>query len=182
MGPIAAIQTCLAKYFHLQGRAGRPEYWWFYLFVVIATGLAALVDGLIFGFETTQEPGNHPITLVVAFVTFFPLLAAGWRRMHDTGRPGWYVILPQIVLAAGFVVLFIGIFGFAAIERVAGVEPERLRGPASVIGVAGAVALYLAALAAAIVKLWWLVRPGEEGTNAFGPPPVYQTPASGGAA
>ena len=44
-----AIGTCFSKYVTFSGRARRPEYWWFFLFVVIVSFAASLVDGLRFG-------------------------------------------------------------------------------------------------------------------------------------
>ena len=99
MGFTTAVRTCLTKFFVLKGRAARPEYWWFYLFGLLVTGAASVFDGLIFGFDVEDEVGKHPFTLVASFVIFFPLLAAGWRRMHDVGREGWFMLLPQILLS-----------------------------------------------------------------------------------
>ncbi len=39
-----AISTCLSKFFDFNGRASRPEYWWFYLFSVLLAWGAMLVD------------------------------------------------------------------------------------------------------------------------------------------
>lgn len=171
MGFTEAVRTCFSKYLHMAGRAKRPEYWWFLLFTILATAVASVVDGVVFGFETEQTPGNHPVTMVVSFLVFFPSLAAGWRRMHDTGHPGWYVLLPQIVFLIGVGVFMIGLFGAAAVED-AEVGPGPLSGPASVVGYSAAGVLVAAVIAAVLFKVWWLTRPGDPAPNAYGPPPA----------
>ncbi|MGZ4958688.1 MAG: DUF805 domain-containing protein [Methylomonas sp.] len=76
-----AISTCLSKYADFNGRAARPEYWWFYLFTLLVSWTALLLD-------PTQ-------TLYVLFGIAFllPGLAAGARRLHDTDHSGWWQLL-----------------------------------------------------------------------------------------
>lgn len=170
-GPARAIRHCLSRYLHFGGRTGRSDYWWFYGVALAAALVAHLIDGLVFGFEAEAEPGKHPLTLVVSFVALFPTLSAGWRRMQDTGRPGWYVVLPMLLVLATTASLLVGVFGFGLIEAL-GADPETLRDVAAPVGVAVLVIAYAAILAAALLKLWWLTRPGDDGTNAYGPPPA----------
>jgi uncharacterized membrane protein YhaH (DUF805 family) len=170
MGSTQAVKTCLRKFIHLGGRASRSEYWWFYLFVILATVAAQTIDSLIFGFPAINESGRYPLTLIVSFVLFWPTLSAGWRRMHDTGHPGWYVILPQAIAMAGLIAFMVGVFGFGLVEGATG-DTQTYRGIAGVVGVAGLVALWAAVLAAFVLKLWWLTRPGDPAPNAYGPPP-----------
>ncbi|QDY68391.1 DUF805 domain-containing protein [Qingshengfaniella alkalisoli] len=171
MGFMDAVKTCFAKFLTLQGRASRPEYWWFFLFVILGGLVAQMIDGLIFGFATEEEPGRHPITLIFWFVTLFPALAAGWRRMHDTGRPGWFMILPTIIVLCAFAGLLLGVLGFGAIEAV-GADPVRLHPVAAVVGLTGLYVTYAVILVASILKLWWLTRPGDTSDNHYGPVPT----------
>ncbi|MEE4377275.1 MAG: DUF805 domain-containing protein, partial [Candidatus Competibacteraceae bacterium] len=101
---------------------------------------------------------------------FIPLLAAGWRRLHDTGRPGWWLLIPMLVSLAFMLMLFAGIFAFAGAER-AGVDPEALRGPAALLGVTGMTIAGVVQLVLAVLMLWWLTRLGDEMDNAYGRPP-----------
>jgi uncharacterized membrane protein YhaH (DUF805 family) len=68
-----------AAYAQFDGRASRSEYWWFYLFTVLA-GLAAEIVGSTVGSLAT-----------LAF--FLPGLALAVRRLHDVGRSGWWVLI-----------------------------------------------------------------------------------------
>jgi uncharacterized membrane protein YhaH (DUF805 family) len=171
MGFPDAIATCFRKYASVSGRASRPEYWWFFLFVFLADTTANMADGLIFGFDTDGNLTRHPITLVVGLGTLLPALAAGWRRMQDTGRPGWFVVLPTLIALGGMVGVMVGVAGFSLLHAI-GANPETLRGIASVLGVTGLAAVYLAVLVAGLLKLWWLTRPGTPSANAYGPVPA----------
>ena len=68
-----------AAYAQFEGRASRSEYWWFYLFTVLA-GLAADTIG--------DTVGN-----IASLALFLPSLALAARRLHDTGRSGWWFLL-----------------------------------------------------------------------------------------
>jgi transcriptional regulator with XRE-family HTH domain len=75
----AAVRICLSKYASFEGRGARPEYWWFVLFVIVATGAATLV--------------HERVGAVVLVLLVVPLVAAGARRLHDTDRSGWWQLL-----------------------------------------------------------------------------------------
>ena len=68
-----------AAYAQFDGRASRSEYWWFYLFTLLA-GLAAEIVG--------STVGN-----LATLVFFLPSLALAARRLHDVGRSGWWVLI-----------------------------------------------------------------------------------------
>ncbi|MCV6598159.1 MAG: DUF805 domain-containing protein [Mangrovicoccus sp.] len=173
MGFATAIRTCLTKYFALAGRAARPEYWWFALFCALICLAASLFDGMIFGFDAENTPGQHPITMIASFVTFFPLLAAGWRRMHDTGRPGWVALLPECMVLLGFVAFLISVGLAGLIGHVTDAPSDTMRDVDRVIGQSTVILFYAAAIGAALLKLWWLTRPGDEGANEYGPAPTH---------
>ena len=92
-----AVKTCFSKYVDFQGRASRPEYWWFFLsyiilyFVVLAIGAALKIPALVF---------------VLAVAYFLPLLSAAVRRLHDTGRSGWWYLIALVPLV-GFIILIV---------------------------------------------------------------------------
>lgn len=91
---VEGIRTCLAKYAVFDGRAGRSEYWWFMLFVILAGSVGATV--------------HEALGSVVLLCLLVPLVAAGTRRLHDTGHSGWWqlfglapfgVVVPLVLLA-----------------------------------------------------------------------------------
>ncbi len=85
-----AVRTCFGKYVTLSGRATRSEFWWFALFFCVAFLGAGLVDGFV---------GAGGILLAVLFVGLLPpVYAVCVRRLHDTGRSGWYLLASLIPL------------------------------------------------------------------------------------
>ena len=73
-----------AAYAQFEGRASRSEYWWFYLFTVLATAAADMLSGTI---------GN-----IASLAFFLPGLALVARRLHDTGRSGWWFLIAFTVI------------------------------------------------------------------------------------
>ncbi len=95
-----AINTCLKKYVQFQGRATRPEFWHFVLFVFLMHCAAGILDNALgFGF-------TRPLNALVALGLFLPQLAVGARRLHDTDRSGWWQLLIFIPVV-GWLVLAI---------------------------------------------------------------------------
>jgi uncharacterized membrane protein YhaH (DUF805 family) len=85
-----SIRTVLSKYATFTGRAGRPEYWWWVLAVLIAAAVASVLDGMIFGSDVSIFGGLLSLAIVV------PNIAVGVRRLHDTDRSGWWLTLTLI--------------------------------------------------------------------------------------
>lgn len=165
MGFKDAITTCFRKYITFSGRARRPEYWYFVLFIFLGAVALSFIDSALFGLRSTEDYGSGPLTSLFQLATFIPLLAVGWRRMHDTGRPGWYLLLPLAVSLLAALLMAVGAFGMT------GMMTGR-HGPAAMGAGAGAIALFgLLQLIALILMLWWLTRPSQKGKNAYGPEP-----------
>ncbi len=169
MGFVDAIKTCLAKYFVFSGRAARSEYWWFVLFVVVVSVVLAVIDASLFGMDPETGEGSQVLTPIFQLAVVVPMLAAGWRRLHDTGRPGWYLLLPAAVSIATMFMLFSGIAVFSVLEQGTD-DPEALRGPAALLGVTGLMVVGVLQLILSVLMIWWLSRPSQEGTNEYGPP------------
>ncbi|MGL6315729.1 DUF805 domain-containing protein [Vibrio sp. WXL103] len=87
----------LKKYAVFTGRARRQEYWMFVLFNVIISIAIALIERVI---------GTHFIGGLYSLAVFIPSLAVAVRRLHDTGRTGWWVLVCLIPLI-GLIVLIV---------------------------------------------------------------------------
>ena len=87
-----AVKTCFNKYADFNGRAARPEFWWFFAIQVAVNVVTGFVHGLI--------------ELVAFLALVVPALAVGARRMHDTGKSGWILLLALIPIVGGLVLLF----------------------------------------------------------------------------
>jgi uncharacterized membrane protein YhaH (DUF805 family) len=86
-----AVKTCLNKYADFNGRAARPEFWWFFLFQVGVYVVASLIHGLVY--------------LLAFLALVLPSVAVGARRMHDIGKSGWFLLLGLIPFV-GLVLLY----------------------------------------------------------------------------
>ncbi|NCC50920.1 MAG: DUF805 domain-containing protein [Spartobacteria bacterium] len=87
----------LKKYAVFTGRARRTEYWMFVLFNIIIAGILGFVEGLAGG------PGI--LVNVYSLAVLIPSLAVGVRRLHDTGRSGWWLLIGLVPLVGAIVLL-----------------------------------------------------------------------------
>lgn len=165
-----AVSTCFNKYFTFSGRAARSEFWWFFLFYVLGAIVFSLLDAFLLGTDPTTGQQREILSGIWSLALYIPLLAASWRRLHDTGRPGWYALIPMLISLLTLIGLFTGIFAFAQLEN-SGVDPESLRGPAAFLGLGGITVMGIAQLVVSLLMLYWLTRPSDIGPNAYGPAP-----------
>ncbi|MEO6137596.1 MAG: DUF805 domain-containing protein [Luteimonas sp.] len=92
----------LKQYADFEGRARRKEYWMYTLFNLLAFFVAAILDSLL---GLTRNGFFGPVYGLYALATFIPGLAVGVRRMHDTDRSGWWLLLAIIPLIGAIVLL-----------------------------------------------------------------------------
>lgn len=102
MGMAEAVTSCLSKYFRFSGRASRSEYWYFQLFVWLCLAL-------FFAFLAAIE-SPHPLVGLAVILAFLAAVIPQWtaavRRLHDTDRSGWWLLI-QIVPTIGPIVLLV---------------------------------------------------------------------------
>ena len=146
-----SVKTCFSKYAVFSGRAQRSEFWWFFLFSVVSSAIAGIVPviGQI-----------YPLVLLI------PSLAVSARRLHDTGRSAWWLLLYLAsILAMG--IAFVGgllIWVF---------ESERPNDEGALISLALiAIVSFFIALGCSIAPLIFCVLPGTVGPNRYGPDPL----------
>jgi len=171
MGFVEAVRTCFSKYFTFSGRAARPEYWWFVLFVVGISIVLSFVDALIFGVDPETDEPSSVLTGLFQLAIFIPGLAVGWRRLHDSGRPGWYLLLPMLASLAFVISMFFGVFAFGVAETELA-NPDNLIAPAALLGGAGFLVFLVVQLVLLVLMIWWMTRPSDPGPNEYGPQPA----------
>lgn len=89
--------SVLKNYAQFSGRARRKEYWMFVLFNAIASVVAFAIDGAL---------GIQIVSLVYMLATIIPSIAVSIRRLHDTNRSGWWLLLSLVPLANIVVFVF----------------------------------------------------------------------------
>src|SRR3954452_19908175 len=97
-----AVRTCFQKYVTFSGRARRSEFWYFVLFNVIVGFVAGIIDVII---GTRSSYGTGLIQSLASLALLLPNLAVGARRLHDTGRSGWWLLIGLIPLVGAIVLL-----------------------------------------------------------------------------
>jgi uncharacterized membrane protein YhaH (DUF805 family) len=98
----------LRKYAVFTGRAGRGEFWWFTLVYLILIAVAAFVDVVIGTFDAVLGFGLFSGSLFVA--TLLPMLGVHVRRLHDTGRSGWWLLLGLVPVVGSFALFILVLF------------------------------------------------------------------------
>ena len=90
----------LKQYADFSGRARRKEYWMFVLFnILIAVGIA-IVEAVLLGLTMGV------LSMIYALAVLLPGLAVTVRRLHDTGRSGWWVLI-SLIPFIGVIVLLV---------------------------------------------------------------------------
>ena len=93
----------LRKYAVFSGRARRLEYWMFQLINLLVTSALVVAD-VVMGMANAAGVGFF--AGIYALAVFIPELAVCVRRLHDTGRSAWWLLLVFLPLL-GALVLFI---------------------------------------------------------------------------
>lgn len=93
----------LKKYAVFSGRARRKEYWFFVLFNIIISIVLAVIDGVTGSFSA--EAGMGLLGGIYTLAVLIPGLAVSVRRLHDTERSGWWLLIALVPLIGAIVLL-----------------------------------------------------------------------------
>lgn len=98
MGFVDAVKSAYGNYANFKGRASRSEYWWFYLFFIIVYVVIGVLGGLL-GEAVMGILGI--LLLVFVLGSIIPSIALAARRMHDSDKSGWFMLIPiySLILA-----------------------------------------------------------------------------------
>lgn len=101
MDILDAIKSAFVHYFDFKSRASRAEFWYFMAFVIGMLSLLPFVDGALFDSTPPPETGpwyflgfnvaHGPLSALFGAIVFMPWLSVSTRRLHDVGRPGWWI-------------------------------------------------------------------------------------------
>ena len=97
-----AFKTCFRKYYVFSGRARGSEYWYFILFGFLLSIGAEIIDIYLLG-NSIEVDG--PFARITSLLLFIPTLSAATRRLHDSGKSGWWQLL-YLTIIGSFLVLY----------------------------------------------------------------------------
>lgn len=87
----------LTNYVGFQGRARRKEYWMFVLFNIIISIVLGIIEAVI--------GTNQVLSFIYSLAILLPSLAVSFRRLHDTGKSGWWLLIGLIPLIGSIILL-----------------------------------------------------------------------------
>lgn len=103
------------KYFNFDGRARRTEYWMFTLFNIIAIVVLAVIDSFI---------GKPILQGLYMLAILLPALGVTVRRLHDTGRSGWWILVSFVPFIGGLILLVFTVLDSQPGDNQYGANPK----------------------------------------------------------
>lgn len=92
----------LSNYIGFRGRARRKEFWMFILVNLILTAVLSALDHIL-GWH--RPNGEGTLTTIYGILIFLPWWAVQFRRLHDTDRSAWWLLLLIIPIVGWLVIL-----------------------------------------------------------------------------
>ena len=121
------VIKALKQYTDFNGRAQRTEYWLFVLFCIVVSVVLALIDRMIGTYNSTGGIGL--LGGIFSLAILLPGIAVAVRRLHDTGRTGWWLLIGLIPLIGEIVLLVFMVQDSAPGTNAYGPSPKELPPP-----------------------------------------------------
>jgi uncharacterized membrane protein YhaH (DUF805 family) len=96
---VEAISSGFNNYANFSGRSQRSAFWWWTLFYMIAIPGTAFIEDKVFGYEPPV------LSALVSVGLLIPSIAVTVRRLHDTARSGWFILLGFVPLIGPIILL-----------------------------------------------------------------------------
>lgn len=190
-----AIKYNLANLTNFNGRDARQTFWYYVLFLVVvqfALGIIMVIplyvdmftqafnaarsgmdeaqmQAMMFSDVADQMKTQMMVSAVLSLVIVVMLLASFVRRLHDSGKPGWWAAIP----AATYI--FAAIYNFMNVENIIAVMQEAMTSgnPAAAYSMQGEMAGWsIISWIGIIVVIVFGVMKSDEGANGYGDAPV----------
>lgn len=90
MGFGDAVRAVMSKYATFSGRARRAEFWYWFLAIILAEIVLGIIGGVLASVSDSLSMVSMLLLAVLVIAIIVPTLAVTVRRLHDTGRSGWW--------------------------------------------------------------------------------------------
>lgn len=183
MGFIEAVRTCLKKYCDFKGRARRSEFWWFVLFIFLCSLVVSFLTSMCLSFldvDTVLGAQLGTIISTVAMLFFvIPHFAVLTRRLHDTGRSGWWVAVLVLLLVAylvSYAIVMLPLLGKMEFSNDPFALAKLMTDAMASSPIASTVMSFssIPMLILGLVILIFSLFDSKWGSNKYGPSPKYQ--------
>jgi len=122
-----ALRSFWKRYRDFRGRSRRSEYWFIQLFLVVTNIAVAIIDLALMGWDVDRfiaNGGGGIVGLVWILVTIVPAFAVLVRRLHDTGKSGWWALVGFLPLVGAVVLLVFTVTDSSPGENKFGLSPK----------------------------------------------------------
>ena len=127
MGFSQALKSFWGNYRNFNGRARRSEYWFIQLFLVVTNLAAAVIDFVLMNGDVERfiaNGGGGIVGLIWILATIVPAVAVLVRRLHDTGRSGWWALIGFVPVAGAIALLVFTVADSEAQQNSYGPSPK----------------------------------------------------------
>ncbi len=101
-----AVKRVLSNYANFNGRASRSEFWWFYLACILGSVVLWVLVLIGVSAESGALMGLFIALMVIySLAIIIPTIAAGVRRLHDSGRSGLFLLVTFIPFVGGIILI-----------------------------------------------------------------------------
>jgi len=120
----------LKKYAQFSGRAQRSEFWMFALMILIIEVIYYALMAAMGGMTNPGAPPSGPagllsiVFLVIMLGLLIPSIAVTFRRLHDTNRSAWWILIGLIPILGGLVLLYFYILDGTPGDNKFGPDPK----------------------------------------------------------
>ena len=112
------------RYVDFNGRSSRSEYWYFILFNLIVSMVLVIIDLAIGTYDKQSNLGL--LSGLYQLAVFLPALALAVRRLHDTDRSGWFVLLVLLPIVGTIVYIVLLVLPSDSKKNKYGSVPKKL--------------------------------------------------------
>jgi uncharacterized membrane protein YhaH (DUF805 family) len=127
LGLSEALSSFWSNYRNFKGRARRSEYWFIQLFLVVTNLAAAVIDFVLMNGDVDRfiaNGGGGIVGLIWILATIVPAIAVLVRRLHDTGRSGWWALIGFVPVAGAIALLVFTVADSEAQQNSYGPSPK----------------------------------------------------------